>query len=59
MTNIDASIWLFRQLNAAVRDCAGDAAVTGCSGQRFIGAGLERGKHYPSRESRETPWAPI
>ena len=34
----------FRQLNAAIRDCAGDAAVTGCSGQRFIGAGLERGK---------------
>jgi hypothetical protein len=34
----------FRQLNVAIRDCTGDAAVTGCSGQRFIGAGLERGK---------------
>ena len=44
MTNIDASMLDFRQLNAAVRDCTGDAAVTGCSGQRFIGAGLERGK---------------
>ena len=44
MTNIDASMLDFRQLNAAIRDCAGDAAVTGCSGQRFIGAGLERGK---------------
>lgn len=44
MTNIDASMLDFRQLNAAIRDCAGDAAATGCSGQRFIGAGLERGK---------------
>lgn len=44
MTNIDASMLDFRQLNAAIRDCAGDASVTGCSGQRFIGAGLERGK---------------
>lgn len=44
MTNIDASTLDFRQLNAAIRDCTGDAAVTGCSGQRFIGAGLERGK---------------
>ena len=44
MTNIDASMLDFRQLNAAIRDCTGDAAVTGCSGQRFIGAGLERGK---------------
>lgn len=44
MTNIDASMLDFRQLNAAIRDCTGDAAVTGCSGQRFIGVGLERGK---------------
>lgn len=44
MTNIDASMLDFRQLNVAIRDCTGDAAVTGCSGQRFIGAGLERGK---------------
>lgn len=44
MTNIDASMLDFRQLNAAIRDCTGDAAVTGCSGQRFIGAGLECGK---------------
>lgn len=44
MTNIDASMLDFRQLNAAIRDCTGDAAVSGCSGQRFIGAGLERGK---------------
>lgn len=43
MTNIDASGLDYRQLNAAIRDCAGDAAVTGCTGQRFIGAGLERG----------------
>ena len=44
MTNIDASMLDLRQLNAAIRDSTGDAAVTGCSGQRFIGAGLERGK---------------
>lgn len=44
MINIDASMLDFRQLNVAIRDCTGDAAVTGCSGQRFIGAGLERGK---------------
>lgn len=44
MTNIDASMLDFRQLNAAIRDCTGDAVVTGCSGQRFIGAGLECGK---------------
>lgn len=44
MTNIDASMLDFRQLNVAIRDCTGDAAITGCSGQRFIGAGLERGK---------------
>ena len=28
MTNIDASGLDYRQLNAAIRDCAGDAAVT-------------------------------
>ena len=36
MTNIDASMLDFRQLNAAIRDCTGDAAVTGCSGQRIL-----------------------
>ena len=39
MTHIDASQLDYRQLNAAIRDCAGDVAVTGCLGQRFIGAG--------------------
>ena len=28
MTNIDASALDYRQLNAAIRDCAGAAAVT-------------------------------
>ena len=40
MTHIDASQMDYRQLNAAIRGCAGDIAVTGCLGQRFIGAGL-------------------
>ena len=39
MTHIDASQLDYRQLNAAIRDCTGDVAVTGCLGQRFIGAG--------------------
>ena len=44
MTYIDASGMDYRQLNAAIRDCSGDASVTDCYGQRFIGAGLEEGK---------------
>lgn len=40
MTHIDASQMDYRQLNAAIRGCAGDITVTGCLGQRFIGAGL-------------------
>ena len=43
MTHIDASGLDYRQLNAAIRSCSGDASVTGCYGQRFIGAGLETG----------------
>ena len=40
MTHIDASRMDYRQLNAAIRRCSGDISVTGCLGQRFIGAGL-------------------
>ena len=40
MTHIDASHMDYRQLNAAIRNCSGDISVTGCLGQRFIGAGL-------------------
>ena len=40
MTHIDASQMDYRQLNAAIRGCTGDITVTGCLGQRFIGAGL-------------------
>ena len=40
MTHIDASQMDYRQLNAAIRSSSGDIAVTGCLGQRFIGAGL-------------------
>ncbi len=43
MTSINATGLDYRQLNAAIQDCAGDASVTGCTGQRFIGAGLEAG----------------
>ena len=43
MTHIDASGLDYRQLNAAIRSCSGDASVTGCYGQQFIGAGLETG----------------
>ena len=39
MTHIDASQMDYRQLNAAIRGCTGDITVTGCLGQRFIGAG--------------------
>lgn len=58
MTHIDASQLDYRQLNAAIRDCAGDVAVTGCLGQRFIGAG--RGMTaLPSRARPAMRWAPI
>ena len=40
MTHIDASHMDYRQLNAAIRRCSGDISVTGCLGQRFIGAGM-------------------
>ena len=40
MTHIDASHMDYRQLNTAIRRCSGDISVTGCLGQRFIGAGL-------------------
>ena len=48
MTYIDASGMDYRQLNAAIRDCSGDASVTDCYGQRFIGAGLEEGNFQPA-----------
>lgn len=58
MTHIDASQLDYRQLNAAIRDCAGDVAVTGCLGQRFIGAG----RGHDRLTITGTPamrWAPI
>lgn len=41
MICIDASNMDYRQLCAAVQNCPDKISITGCSGQRFIGAGLE------------------
>lgn len=40
---IDASSLPYSALNEAVRGCGGQCRIIGCLGQRFIGAGLERG----------------
>lgn len=40
---IDASSLPDSALNEAVRGCGGQCRIIGCLGQRFIGAGLERG----------------
>lgn len=52
MTHIDASQLDYRQLNAAIRDCTGDVAVTGCLGQRSSarGGGMTA---LPSRARRQ------
>ena len=41
MTHIDASQMGYQQLNAEIQSCSEDISITGCFGQRFIGAGLE------------------
>lgn len=41
MTHIDASQMEYQQLNAEIQSCPGDISISGCRGQRFIGAGLE------------------
>ena len=41
MTHIDASQMEYHQLNAEIQSCLGDISISGCTGQRFIGAGLE------------------
>ena len=41
MAHIDASQMEYQQLNAEVQSCSEDISITGCFGQRFIGAGLE------------------
>ena len=41
MTHIDASQMEYQQLNAEIQSGAEDISITGCFGQRFIGAGLE------------------
>jgi len=38
---IDASQMDYQQLNAEIQSCSEDISITGCFGQRFIGAGLE------------------
>ena len=44
MLYIDAAHMDHRQLNAEIQSCCDDVSITGCAGQRFIGAGLDR-KH--------------
>ena len=41
MIHIDASQMEYQQLNAEIQSCSEDISITGCFGQRFIGAGLE------------------
>ena len=41
MTHIDASQMEYQQLNTEIQSCPEDISITGCFGQRFIGAGLE------------------
>lgn len=41
MIYIDASHMDYQQLNAEIQNCSEDISITGCLGQRFIGAGLE------------------
>ena len=41
MTHIDASQREYQQLHAEIQRCSEDISITGCFGQRFIGAGLE------------------
>ncbi len=41
MLCIDASHMDYQQLNAEIKSSSGDISITGCFGQRFIGAGLE------------------
>ena len=40
MTKIDASTMEFTALNELLRDTEGDVEISGCLGQRFIGAGM-------------------
>lgn len=44
MIYIDASQMDHQELNAEIRRCAEDVSISGCLGQRFIGAGMERHK---------------
>lgn len=44
MIHIDASQLDHRRLNEQIRHSPGTLRITGCLGQRFIGAGAERGR---------------
>lgn len=44
MIYIDASHMDYQQLNAEIRRCTEDVSISGCVGQRFIGAGMENYK---------------
>ena len=43
MFHIDASQLDHRQLNERIQHSSGTLLITGCLGQRFIGAGAEQG----------------
>ena len=64
MFHIDASQLDHRQLNERIQHSSGTLLITGCLGQRFIGAGAEqvvtKGRGFwRSRGRRGTRWAPI
>ena len=44
MIHIDATKMDYHQLNSAIRDHTGQMEITGCLGQRFIGAGMSHGE---------------
>ena len=44
MIYIDASQMDYQQLNAEIQSSSADISITGCFGQRFIGAGLEHSR---------------
>ena len=44
MIHIDASQLDHRRLNEQIRHSPGTLRITGCLGQRFIGAGAEQGR---------------
>ena len=55
MIHIDASQLDHRRLNEQIRHSPGTLRITGCLGQRFIGAGAERGRLEITTAASATP----